>query len=723
MTTGRQPAERRLTLDKERPDSGDVGAGARARRRAAAAAAAASPPAPASAASPATAAAAPAAGASGTQTPVAEARPSAAHAAQAWAAWQDRLVQGGRRMLVAVAPGSSVRRGIREFLSRQPLTRFISARLLRRIMAANLVGFFLLLGGILYVSQHHAWLLQAKIDSLRVQGEIIAKAIAADAREHNGALVIDPDKLPEAEGSRVPFRDDGFAALELSLKPERVTPILRRLIGPTNTRARIYGREGRLIADTKTLLSRGQIMRPEIEGGDRAKDFWTYFTYWIIDNSMDVYRELGTGKVTSYPAVNKALNGAATPMLLLSAKGEQMAAMAVPIQRQGAVQGVLLLSTHPGEIDKIIWDERMVIFWLAALALLATIVVSLLLARTIAQPISRLSQTAETLSRNINSRQDLPRYAERRDEVGRMARAFSAMTAALFKRIENSEKFAADVAHELKNPLTAARSTAESLAYAKTPEQRDQLIGQIQSELKRLNRLITDVSNASRLDAELARKKSSPVDVTAVLSGVCDIFRDILSGQPRSIALIIEPAPYDGAYIVMGDDGRLGQVLTNLVDNALSFSPEGGTVTLRVHAVPSGMTGHGSGHPSPAGPVSGLGKVEIVVEDEGPGIPEDRLAIIFDRFYSDRPETDQKRGKNSGLGLSISREIVLAHGGDIWAENRYEAAAPASTAKPGTPASQARPAERRRIGARFVVRLPAIDVSSQRGGSLLGRRT
>ena len=622
------------------------------------------------------------------------------------------LLQGSRRLLLALAPGSTARRSLREWFGRQPLTRFIAARILRRILAANLVGFGILLGGILYVSQHHAWLLQAKIDSLRVQGEIIAKAIAAEAREQNGHLVIDPEKLPELEGSRVPFRDDGFAALELSLRPERVTPILRRLIGPTNTRARIYGREGRLIVDTKALLSRGQVLRPELaEGSEKPKDFWTYFTYWIIDNSMEVYRELGTGKVTNYPVVQKALMGTATPMLLLSVKGEQMAAMAVPIQRQGAVQGVLLLSTHPGEIDKIIWDERRMIFLLAGLSLLATFVVSLLLNRTIAQPISRLSQTAEQLSRNINARQDLPRYAERRDEVGRMARAFSAMTAALFRRIENSEKFAADVAHELKNPLTAARSTAESLAYAKTPEQRDQLIRQIQNELKRLNRLITDVSNASRLDAELARKKSNPVDVTAVLSSVSEIFRDILSGRPRSIALIIDPAPYDGAYIVMGDDGRLGQVVTNLVDNALSFSPDGGTVTLRVRSVGA--------------------NVEVLVEDEGPGIPEDRCAIIFDRFYTDRPATEEQRGKNSGLGLSISREIVLAHGGEIWAENRYppgggpkpaDAPAAPTAAKAPVGRGAVKPVEPERLGARFVVRLPAAAPTGGWGGSLLGRR-
>jgi len=238
----------------------------------------------------------------------------------------------------------------------------------------------------------------------------------------------------------------------------------------------------------------------------------------------------------------------------------------------------------------------------------------------------------------------------------------------------------------LKNPLTAARSTAESLGYAKTEEGRTHLVTQIQGELKRLNRLITDVSNASRLDAELARKEMRIIDVTAMLRNVVGIFRDIIGDDSRALMLALGSEPFPGAFCVKGDEGRLGQVLTNLIDNAISFSPEGGTVTVHARA---------------AAPF-----VEIIVEDEGPGIPEDRLEIIFDRFYSDRPATDTSRGKNSGLGLSISREIVLAHVGQIIAENRYVDGAGAD-AKP--------------CGARFTVRLP-IDGMPQRGGPPSGRR-
>jgi two-component system sensor histidine kinase ChvG len=336
------------------------------------------------------------------------------------------------------------------------------------------------------------------------------------------------------------------------------------------------------------------------------------------------------------------------------------------------------MSTRPGEIDQILSDQRDQIWLLAAFAILASLISALLLARTVAGPIRRLSAAAELVSRNISARHELPDFAQRTDEVGQMASAFAAMTAALYRRVEASESFAADVAHELKNPLTAARSMAESLSYAKTEEQRKEVVKQIQNELIRLNRLITDVSNASRLDAELARQQMVATDVTTVVASINQIFRDILSGDSRRVETDIAVAPFDDAYVVRGHDGRLGQVVTNLIDNAISFSPEGSAVTVRVRRVD--------------------GNVELAVEDQGPG--------IFDRFYTDRPETEVIRGKNSGLGLSISREIIRAHGGEISAENRRAPGA-ARTERP--------------LGARFVVRIPGV-VTPARSGMTTGRR-
>lgn len=566
--------------------------------------------------------------------------------------------------------------------------RFIAGSLWRRILVASLAGLVVMVGGILYFNENNAWLIEAKRESLRVQGEIIAAAIAGDARVETGRLVIHTDPLEEeAEAPE----DNAFAAHELSIRPERVAPILRRLIQPTTRRARVYSRDGTLVMDSATLLQRGQLSRHEPKvpdgGKTRTKDFWTRLKSWTMMNEdLPVYKEIGNANGTSYPEVKQALQGKATAMLLLNEKGQQIVSTAVPIQRAGVVEGVLLMSTRPGEIDKIVSDQQTQIWLLAAFAILASLISALVLARTVAGPIRRLSASADLVSRNISARHELPDFSHRTDEVGRMSAAFAAMTAALYRRVEASESFAADVAHELKNPLTAARSMAESLSYARTDEQRREVVKQIQNELMRLNRLITDVSNASRLDAELARQQMGPLDIASVVASVTQIFKDILSGDSRRVETVIAVAPFEGAFVVNGHAGRLGQVLTNLVDNAVSFSPEGRPVTISLRRIGS--------------------DVELAVEDEGPGIPEDRRQIIFDRFYTDRPDTEAVRGKNSGLGLSISREIIRAHGGEISAEN-----------KPAAAGSECGPSS----GARFVVRLPG-RVSSSRAGMAGSRR-
>jgi len=604
----------------------------------------------------------------------------------------------------ALADPRALLQRLRAHIVSGPLVGFFTRTLQRRIILANTIGLAILLGGIFYLSQYHAWLIDAKRESLRAQGEIIAAAIAANASVETGRIVLDPDRLPEIEGSKSPFRDDGFAALQLSIAPERVTPILKRLVPATDTRARVYAHDGTLIIDSAQLL-RGQAGRAEPGAGEyhgriKVKNNWTKFLAWLMRGELPVYREIGSANGTAYPEVRMALSGSTTPMLLVNEKGEQIVSMAVPIQYRKAVQGVLLLSTRPGEIDEVLSEERNVIIALALTAFAATLLASFLLARTIAGPMRRLSEVAENVSRNIKARDELPELAHRADEVGQMAAAFREMTASLYRRIEASERFAQDVAHELKNPLTAARSTAEALAYAKSPEQQAELVQQIQGELKRLNKLITDVSNASRLDAELALQETEPVDMREVLHGVANVFRDILGGEGRRIVLDIAHSHDPSAYVVRGLEERLSRVVTNLLDNAVSFSPANGVVRMSARRLGS--------------------EIEVVVEDEGPGIPANKLEDIFKRFYSDRPQTDRTVGKNSGLGLSISREIVNAYGGRIWAANRTGADM-ASAAWPDEAGLRDRgpPAA---AGAAFVVRLPAADMPTSKGAPALARR-
>lgn len=543
------------------------------------------------------------------------------------------------------------------------VVRFITGSLLRRIILSNLLGLVVLFFGVLYLSQYNVWLIDAKRDGLQSQGNIIAGAIASSAS---------------------PGADDPFSDLTFSLGPERVTPVLRRLLDGSDNRARVYDRKGNLVADSLRQLPPGGLQsaneRGEIINRPTTKNLWTKLRQWLLSSDLRVYKELGDANGQLYPEVRTALTGKTEALLLLTRGGEQIVSVATPIELAGAIQGVLLLSTRPGLVDEALAEERLGIIALAVVALAAAMLASYLLARTVAGPMRQLSEAAENVTTNIRAAHDLPDFDERGDEVGQLARSFHAMTLALLRRIEASEKFAADVAHELKNPLTAARSTAESLGYAKTDAQRDTLVVQIQEELKRLNKLITDVSNASRMDAELALHRPEPVDLAKVAKGVSETFQDLMSDTGLRIELHLDrSATAADAFVVSGHEGRLAQVLTNLIDNAVSFSPDDGFVEIRVDR-------RG-------------GDVVLSVADEGPGIEPDKLETVFTRFYTYRPTAEGSRGSNSGLGLSISKEIIAAHKGEIWAENRTGTAASSDAASV--------------TGACFFVRLAAAETRSR----------
>jgi two-component system sensor histidine kinase ChvG len=317
------------------------------------------------------------------------------------------------------------------------------------------------------------------------------------------------------------------------------------------------------------------------------------------------------------------------------------------------------------------------------------LVLSLLLANTIAEPVRKLAEAAERVRRGIRSRQQIPDFSGRSDEIGHLSGALRDMTQALYNRIDAIESFAADVAHELKNPLTSLRSAVETLPRVKSGPSRDRLLEIMQHDVHRLDRLISDISNASRLDAELSRGDSVPVDLVEVVKAVVAMVSDSPRCNGVTLKLTVErrgvARPSD--FIMIGHDSRLAQVLTNLIDNACSFSKPGDEVrvTLRRAACQSSADG-------------GAGREElwVIIDDDGPGIPPHALERIFERFYTDRPE--QGFGQNSGLGLSISRQIVEAHGGRIWAENRPGASETASDEE----------TTRHGAGARFVVVLPAI---------------
>ncbi|MGI9423164.1 MAG: stimulus-sensing domain-containing protein [Hyphomicrobiaceae bacterium] len=555
------------------------------------------------------------------------------------------------------------------------VVRFVSSTLLRRIIVSNLLGLVVLLFGVLYLSQFNVWLIDAKRESLQSQGRIIAGAIASSLSRDG--------ETDRPTGIRGSLLDDPFADLSFSLGPELVTPVLRRLLVGTSNRARVYDRKGNLVADSVRQLPPLGLQSRNAKGENTnrptTKNLWTRMKEWFLSSDLNVYKDLRDANGRLYPEVRTAMKGRSEALLLLTRSGRQIVSVAIPIELAGDVQGVLLLSTRPGEVDDALAEERFGIMALALVALAAAMLASYLLARTVAGPMRTLSAAAQKVTRNIRSARNLPKFEAREDEVGQLSQSFQSMTKALLRRIDASEKFAADVAHELKNPLTAARSTAESLIYAKSDAQRDALVVQIQEELKRLNKLITDVSNASRMDAELALHEPEPIDLADVAKGISQTFQDIISDTGKRVQLSYDSsAAASGAYFVAGHEGRLAQVLTNLIDNALSFSPDSGVVDVNLRRQGSDIV--------------------LTVTDQGPGIEADKLQTIFSRFYTYRPTNEGSRGNNSGLGLSISRDIILVHGGEVWAENR--ASADQSTAD-----------DQHQTGARFIVRLPATDTA------------
>ena len=560
------------------------------------------------------------------------------------------------------------------------VTLHVFSSLTRRIIVFNLAALLLLLGGILFLNQFRAGLIDARVSSLLTQGEIIAGAIAASATVDTDDITIDPNRLLELQaGQSLSPLDQPFEGTDFSINPERVAPILRRLISPTRTRARIYDRDGTLIIDSRHLYSSGQILAFDLPPPQSATEswiesLWRQLNLWLSSRDLPVYVELGGANGRGYEEVVAALSGQPMPIVRINDRGELIVSVAVPITRYRSVHGALLLSTQGGDIDAIVHAERLAIVRVFLVAASVTVLLSILLASTIAAPLRRLADAADRVRHRVRSRPEIPDFSQRRDEIGHLSQALRDMTGALYNRIDAIENFAADVAHEIKNPLTSLRSAVETLPLARNEESKARLAGIIQHDIRRLDRLISDISDASRLDAELARQDAAPVDLRRLLGAVIGLLRDGAAPGGPEIRLEFADADPD-RYFVLGHDSRLGQVFNNLVDNARSFCRNDGVVRIVARATDD--------------------IVEVIVEDDGPGVRPDQFERIFERFYTDRADSEVDAfGQNSGLGLSISKQIVEAHNGRIWVENR---------ARPSKNADEPPVV----LGARFTVRLPA----------------
>ncbi len=576
------------------------------------------------------------------------------------------------------APRSLRRRWTHPFtIARRIFGNAVFSSLTRRILFFNLVALVVLVAGILYLNQFREGLIDARVESLLTQGEIIAGAISASASVDTNSITIDPEKLLELQAGQsiTPLPND--EDLEFPINPERVAPVLRRLISPTRTRARIYDTDANLLLDSRHLYTQGQVLRFDLppvepESSSIAERLNIWFNRMLQPGNLPQYKEAPGGDGSIYPEVMNALTGVRGAVVRVNDKGELIVSVAVPVQRFRAVLGVLLLSTQAGDIDKIVHAERLAIMRVAGVAGLVNIALSLLLSSTIANPLRRLSAAAIRVRRGAKEREEIPDFSVRQDEIGNLSIALRQMTNALYDRIDAIESFAADVSHELKNPLTSLRSAVETLPLARTDDSKKRLLDIIQHDVRRLDRLISDISDASRLDAELARSDARTVDLEKLLGDLIDISRQVNTRKkPVSLDFVVDRKDNPKVkFEISGYELRIGQIVTNLIENARSFVPDpGGRIVVRL------SRGRND-------------RCIIQVEDNGPGIQAENIDRIFERFYTDRPATEDF-GQNSGLGLSISRQIAEAHGGTLKADNIVDK-------KTGT-----------LTGARFTLSLPA----------------
>ncbi|WP_421579607.1 stimulus-sensing domain-containing protein [Shinella sp. M31] len=562
-------------------------------------------------------------------------------------------------------------------LARRIFGNAVFSSLTRRILFFNLVALVVLVAGILYLNQFREGLIDARVESLLTQGEIIAGAISASASVDTNSITIDPEKLLELQAGQsiTPLPND--EDLEFPINPERIAPVLRRLISPTRTRARIYDTDANLLLDSRHLYTQGQVLRFDLppvepESSSIAERLNVWFNRMLQPGNLPQYKEAPGGDGSIYPEVMNALTGVRGAVVRVNDKGELIVSVAVPVQRFRAVLGVLLLSTQAGDIDKIVHAERLAIMRVAGVAGLVNIALSLLLSSTIANPLRRLSAAAIRVRRGAKEREEIPDFSVRQDEIGNLSIALRQMTTALYDRIDAIESFAADVSHELKNPLTSLRSAVETLPLARTDDSKKRLLDIIQHDVRRLDRLISDISDASRLDAELARSDARTVDLEKLLGDLIDISRQVNTRKkPVSLDFVVDRKDNPKVkFEISGYELRIGQIVTNLIENARSFVPDsGGRIVVRL------SRGRND-------------RCIIQVEDNGPGIQAENIDRIFERFYTDRPATEDF-GQNSGLGLSISRQIAEAHGGTLKADNIVDK-------KTGTIS-----------GARFTLSLPA----------------
>lgn len=506
------------------------------------------------------------------------------------------------------------------------------SRLARMIFMSNLIGLVILIIGAVALNQYTAELVKARVENLRAQTSLITSVMAD--------------------------RTTGYGAAA-QLDVIRAKQFINSVDLPPGWRLRLHGRSGELLADresaddTITVTTLGPIGEIEKTApwherfNDNAGEKLSSFLHnlpWRTQRRKAYRHDLQRD-------IRLALDGASVGGERYDESDSLLVTMTMPVTRVQEVLGVVTLES--ADVNDIIAGERQALVPFIGLAMLAALLSSIALTLFIALPLRQLSQAASAVARSNTKRGNIPDFSSRKDEIGDLSVMLRDMTNGLYSRIDDIANFAADVAHEIKNPLTSLRSASDTLSHAKTDEQRQKLIDIIQADVGRMDRLISDISRASKVDASLARETSEPVNVYEILDNITEFYQQTASGEGATVEHVKPSATPEKGIYIRAFETPFAQVLRNLIDNALTFSPPDGSVRLRASL--------DSGQPDLP--------VKITVEDDGPGIPPDNMETIFERFYTERPK-GARFGSHSGLGLAICRQIITAHKGKIFAENR-----------------------------------------------------